>query len=225
MDNLTDRERQIYKSLRQQYGLPTTQAQLRQDLAIADNQSSYDFNFLKENADALPEVRLNRTDIFAATRIGMYMFQVTIGQEARGVLQTYPNQVHFADNASPTHLELFYNGIMTSKVNNTIIYEKFPTRKFRAVPQAQETAAVKNSEQTWKDGMIPVEPRIILNGNQKNEFSVKVPLFSAAAVAAATSATIKNYLVLVLEGFLISGAADKHSMELNRKQAARMHRA
>jgi len=218
MNNLIERERQVYQSLRQTYGLPTTPAQLRQDIEIADNQTAYDFNFLAENEVSLPEVRLPRTDIFAATRIGMYIMQVTDGQEARGILQTYPNATHFADNATPAHLEIFYNGIVTSKVNNTIVYEKFNTRKFRVVPETQESATIVHSMQGWEAGMIPVEPRIILNGNQKNEFSIKVPTFSTAAVAPATPATYSNYLILVLEGFLVSGGSDAHSAGLNRAQ-------
>ena len=221
MNNLTERERIAYEKLRKDFNLPTTQAQLRQDILIANNKTTYNFNFLRENQDALPEVKLNRTDIFLATRIGLYMYQITLGEEARSVLQTYPNPTHFADNASPEDLEIFYNGVITSQVNNTILYEKFPTRKFRSVPQTQESATLVHSQQNWQDGMIPIEPRMILNGNQKNEFNVNVPIFSGAAVAAATVATIGNYLVMVMEGFLVSGGSDKHSQMISRPASGR----
>lgn len=179
---------------------------LRQDIATKSNKSNYEFTFLQENGQAsLPEKLLSRTDLFEVTHMGLYLLMEKTAKPGSGILQTYPNSTVFTDS-TVEDLETFWNGHMSVQVNNVIVVEDFPTRKFRYVPETLKSAGNINSSYPMDAGMVELPIRIRMDGANKNNFRVETPSYDGIALVTTTAGSAIK-LVMVLEGFLIESAA------------------
>lgn len=210
-----DRSRSIYNNLDEKYpGLIKTPGYIRIEKKIYNGQTKYDFICTRDgNADTVTENKLDRNDKFVVTHMGLFLMKrlsTLIGAE---VLQSYPNEMVFADVSTDfigEHLEAIYNGKLGLKVGQTNFIEGMDLRRFRNVPTAQEltfnstTSKVANSGQTEKTGFVEMTPQVTIDGNAKAMITIDAPVASSHKVAHTTSNT-DNFIVLVLRGFLVTG--------------------
>ena len=199
--------REAYLEVKQEFdGNPIISPSfLRQEIALADGKTTYRYNFLKENTEPEAQKLLSRTDTFVVTHLGMYLLSRTGTLDFAEILHTYPNDVVFATEAPD--LEAVYNGHVDVKINNIEVFERFPTNLFRYVPETIENATnnfTMSGGFGVADGAVELPMRINMDGSQKNSFTIELPVVSGIDV---TPASGSNQLVLMLFGFLVSGAA------------------
>jgi hypothetical protein len=120
-------------------------------------------------------------------------------------LQSFPNTTYFPAVAgfNPQDLEVFYAGNVILSINNIIIINSFPMKRFRSVPQTLQSAVNTKSEMDLSDGMVPVVPYPRFSGTQTIQIQANVPIFTGMEVASATAGTV-HQLVAYAEGFLVS---------------------
>lgn len=219
-----DHERGIYQKTVDEHkanGKMVIPGFLRIEQKIVNGKTIYTYPITRDsNSDTITELKLDRNDAFKVTHLGFFLMKrvnTLIGHE---VLQTYPNYIRFPQNGSPisfdpTHLDAFYNGKLGLSVGQTKWIEAMDTRRFRIVPQAQESfttngntppsliSYVAHSEQEEKTGFIDMTPQITLDGNEKNSLFVEAPI-QAGHLVANTVANTDNFLVIIMRGLLIT---------------------
>lgn len=205
--------RETFLKLKAQWqGFPVTPHFLRQDVALGA-QNTFDFGFSLESLNTqLPQRLLNRSDLFHITRIGYFAVQEITAKRGKGVLQTYANAQHFTGMTDVTDLNYLWNGSLSVKVDLTEEITAIDTRNFFCIPQSQASATIASvqngllAESDGESGFYMPPVGILLNGSKKNTVRVELPSPSTAAGYTTSTSGSVNYLVVKLEGFLITGA-------------------
>jgi hypothetical protein len=206
---IDQRVRQKFEDLKKQYpGSVPTISFLRHEQVLKDNKSIYEFDFNSRNDALESERRLSDKDVFLALDMGLYLIAEKDAEPGSGQLLSYPAAAQFPDVATDAtagtkgfkraHLEVVYNGKMSVNVQNNIVFEALDTRRFRK----QNSAA---SEQGYNDGLVNLEPYIVLNGKNKNKVVVQIPTFGGILIESST-AGVEHRLVAYAVGILIPGA-------------------
>jgi len=206
----TDLQRANFTSLKKNPGYegktiaPST---LRLEATIRNNQSVYSFVLNRDDTNQFPtERRLDRSDRFAITKIGLFLINVDVAnRKGNAVLQSFATPGVFA--AQAPDLELFYNSILKLIVNNDVLIEGISTHMFRHVPDTQKTVAgaVENSV-TGFNGYQDITPNFVLDGSVKTDINIIAPVHNGANIQA-TTAGFENRLVLMLEGYHINNGS------------------
>ena len=216
------RDAMVEAKLKQKFGESfqgqITQSYLRMENDTVDGQGSYiyDIRSAKGNATAT-EFLLNENDSFHASYVALFLGVRPAANPAAAVLQTYPNQVVFADETAanpagtfdPNHLEAFYNGRMQLKVGDTTFIPGLDLRNSRHVPNNQQTSASTKSQQDAKNGLISLHPPFTLSGKDNNELSIIIPAANGLKVQYTTAAHagLRVFSCLYLIGYRITGGA------------------
>jgi hypothetical protein len=211
-----EQDRRAFEMLKdpQQYpaftGKVISQGYLRQQLTLVNGQASYTFNLTSNQANStpLPQKLLNVTDTFFSTRMGLFLLKQVTAEAGGFELQSYPNPTYFPAVAGPSafnpqDMEVIYNGSLSITVNNIILVNGLPTKRFRTVPQTLQSGVNSKSEMDLSDALIPIVPYPRFDGTQSIEVTVKIPTFTGMEIASATAGTTHE-LVLYTEGFLIA---------------------
>jgi len=140
-------------------------------------------------------------------------------EQARTVLQTYPNKVAFGteSNFAYSDLEALYSGALNIKVNRTVELDGFPMLPFRHVPDVQKidavtitdtqnTQAIEQSGFDFTEALVHFPTYFKLRGNQDLDIYMEYAPHSGIQVAQ-TASGYTNKLVFVAFGFLLKGAA------------------
>ncbi|MDX2248231.1 MAG: hypothetical protein SF052_15720 [Bacteroidia bacterium] len=181
---------------------------LRQDYALLDNKSQYEFSFLADTGKVdLPQKLLTRTEQFEITQVGVFLLNEKTAKPGSGVLQTYPNATVFGGGVIED-LETIYNGKLSVNVNNVKILDGFPMRRFRSVPDTLKSAG--NTESSYKpdSGLVDLPPKIRFVGNNQNSIVIDFPSYSLIDITTATAGEAFK-LVVYLSGFLISSGTSR----------------
>jgi hypothetical protein len=212
------RQRAIYNNLQKRFnmvngksrGLVISEAFLQIEKVIDNNNSQYIF---KINADAVKgrtEKGLDRNDLFVVTHHGFFLSPEDTTKEGKKILHTYPNPTAFAAlnpaNYDYTDLELIYNGTLQVKIGTTVFIDGLDMRRFRSVPETQQSAGTNRSQGDQFTGYVDTEPHIYLNGDGNNEIIVNIPGFAGAKPANDNVNTV-NKLIWIPKGFIIKGGA------------------
>jgi hypothetical protein len=218
---LSERDRAILNKLRQRAvanGISADKVQpskLRVAMLADASKSTYEFNIKKDQGTSLIHDRkLDINDSFVVADLGVMLLGEDPTKPGIGLLQSYPNNTVFAaeaSNVTPAHLNIFYNGGYRVKVGDTVYAEHIATENMLCVRTTQQSASGNFSERFGKDGTVPLNPDITLNGSAKNEITLNVPTFSGLQIQYVTAAT-RIYVVFVAYGFLISGGSKLGSM-------------
>jgi hypothetical protein len=161
---------------------------------ISTSSTTYSFDVLETQNSTLAtnELRVNLNDEFICTSIGVYI-ETLITDKTNNVvygtklLPYAPMQL----KSTFAGLTSFWNGALQIAVNNIIYLDKFDTAKCQVVPRTQENPAsaattilnaVMGSTNFGKDGMIEIEPMLVLSGAKKNTITLSLP----AAITAPT---------------------------------------
>ena len=206
---------------------------MRIEALISNGKQTYDFRIQRDNtADTVTERKVDRKDMFVMSEMGLYLMKRVSTLTGGEKLQTYVNEVEFADNSTTfigDHLNAFFNGSVKIQVGQTVLAEAIDTKRFKVVPDTQAAAAAyaainaAGAEATSSvlaaaskklaigaassrpdDGMAPMTPTYILDGDGKTVLSLYAPVHANALVAH-TAASTANYLVLYVRGFHATG--------------------
>lgn len=222
---VADRNRQIYKTVKQQVGtLIPNPAYLRVEQSLSNSKALYSFDVKKNGNEIATEIKLDRNDLFVVHSLAIFISAQVSSSIGAEVLQTYPNKVVFGTNSgfTYTHLEAVYNGYLRLKVANMVNIDNMPLLHFRHVPMTQQIAAVSSgssatatktqaidhSEFNLMSRAYPLESLIYLSGTMDINFEINIPTFSSIQIAA-TAASTTNKLVLMPIGLLVKNGAGK----------------
>jgi len=190
-------------------------SRLRSVVALANNQTTFKLPLLADQSVIAAgfENRLNPSDAFVATHIGMRWTNATAATIDEGPLFTNENSTE-ADAAAD--IGAIYGGHLDLVVNTKLVAE-WSADLFRYVPEAQAgatTAAIAGpvTYTTPLDsvgpgaGFISSYPLLItLDGSAKNEFTLNL----ASGKADIAPDTDSNYIVLDIRGFYVVGGSSK----------------
>jgi len=209
--------RSLFNSLREIYpGCIIGDSFLQMEQPLINGNTTIEFDPAKNvNSDRRTESKLDRNDIFVATHMGLFLCANSLDAAGKtkgvGVFQTYPNLQHFPAITTtpvftPANLEAVFNGRLTVKINNKEESPLIDTRRFRYVPQTQQSAAGNYSMFKLEDALVALTPTINLFGNKENKITLALP--SATDIAAQATNT-ENLVILFTKGFVIKGASLK----------------
>lgn len=210
------RERLVYERAMAEYpGKVLSKGYLRALKQINNTDNTYTLDFKAASADLNVEKKLDRNDTFIAHSITYGVAPVVSSEYGRTRPQTYPNFTAFPEVTTassefdPNDLELFWNAYITIKVGSVVQIENLATREALYVPQTQQSSASNRSQiDGAEDGIIHLEPNVILNGYDNLAVQLTVPLFSGAKVANTNSNTV-NFIWMQLNGYLIKETGNK----------------
>lgn len=210
------RERSIYNTIPTagRNGVKPVPATLRLESDALATQGQIQF-FIKQNdgnfTQHITERRLQITDTFTCTEIGLFLLKVTTaGATQSGVLRTYPNSIEFSggSGAEVAAMRGIYNGFLNITIDGVnYLPQSWDMFRHLYVPTAQNavlTAAsgtnnayVAEGYDNSQKGFYPVTPNIVFKGSSNNLISINLP--TSLAMAGTTST---NYAVLMMRGFL-----------------------
>lgn len=216
--NQSSRDRALYDKVLKMApkGTIPTLATLREERVLVNNNGTYVFEFNEQRANVrATENLLSIKDAFVANSMSLGILVERKTKPGTGVLLHYPSQHMLlqAGATSPIDLEAVFNGFLKAQIDQQVMMDKFSTRRFRYVPQNAGIAVAENIAGTVQsspvDGLVNVEPNLILRGTKKNIFTLTIPTFDAGATTsiAAIDAAFDVRVVLELNGFIIPGGA------------------
>lgn len=174
-----------------------TQSFLRLEQQLTINQSSYKFPILiNEQPITNNEQRLNLQDSFIVSAVGIQLAIKASATDTAFISQTYPDPVIFPLGAAA--LRAVFNGALTLSVNNNRLLTAWPLDRHYLAPQQQTVAgppAFVNQKDAATDGIIPMEPNIVLVGTKNNELSINLRN-AITAVDPLTFLQVKLYGIL-----------------------------
>jgi hypothetical protein len=214
----SSRDRTLYEKVQSMTpkGSVPTMATLREERVLVNNNGTYTFDFNEQKSGIRPtEALLSIKDAFVANAMSLSILVERKAKPGTGVLYHYPNphEVVKAGTVNWTDLEAIYNGQLKAQIDQQVMMDKFPTRRFRYAPQ--NTGIVSGGDvgvlqSSAVDGLVPAEPNLILRGTKKNIFTLTVPTFESGQTTAiaATDPAFDVRVVLELNGFIIPGGAN-----------------
>lgn len=143
--------------------------------ALTNNQSN------SSNVIFNTERRLELQDSLIASEIGFYVGQPVSQIDTTWDLKTYGNTQTFgAVDAGIIDSTLYSHGFLSCKVNNDVILPYRGLENFLYRPQTQQTAALgagapKDQLRLAEDGLITLEPNILLIGSKGYVFEITLP--------------------------------------------------
>ena len=192
---------------------------LQLEIALQNGKTNYQFGV--STTDQSPsmrasERRLNQNDAFVICYRGLFLKKEDASKPGSAVLQTYPNPTVFPDapnEVNTADLEAVFNSFLSVKVGDTVFAEAIDMGLSRVVNTTVQSDATKIplSERKGMDGYIAQTPIITLDGGKKNQLILNIPTWAGQLIQYSSAAT-RNYVVLKLEGFLITDGSGVGSL-------------
>ena len=218
-------------------GIVTSTSYLRAEILLSSAVNNLNFNFLaaQQSNQAQNNIVTNRllgqNDTFTALGMAFYIKKTvqaagvapTDAQQAGATLRTYANPLVFT-GAESLALEAFYNGFISVKIDTTDFIPSLPAMSFRRVATSQQlvgSAATSNSPIQADEfnqafyGKIDVKPSFEFSGSSQIQIVNNLP---TSVNASAVVNTGSNYAVMVLLGYLHSGAASEFQKRQTKAQ-------
>jgi len=215
-------------------GIVTSTSYLRAEILIDQALNNLTFNFLaaqqsnQAQNNIVTNKLLGQNDTFTALGMAFYVKKTlhgagvapTAGQQAGAVVRTWPNPLIFT-GAEALALEAFYNGSISVKIDTTDFIPALPALSFRRVATSQAlvgSSAVNNTTIQGDEfnqpfyGKVDVKPSFEFSGSSQIQIVNNLPTSVNGTAVVNTSS---NYAVMVLLGYLHSGAAS----EFNKRQS------
>ena len=199
---------------------------LRLERTVNGTFNSVNFYTLgNENSPLATEKRLEISDAFAVTKIGLFISKVgsdttpTDAELSGAILRTYPNASVFSGSGEATNLMSIYNGYLSLTVDQKVVVDSLPTNQFYQVPQTIQgvtttayvdagsgdaTTTVPRDQTVFNRGMFNSPVEITLRGQNKINWQLNLPNSTNL-----TGTSSSNQIHLVLGGFLITGGGVK----------------
>lgn len=165
----------------------TAQSRLKLPVLVTDNTNGNAFN---------TERRLQLTDVFIVSSIGVYVGNPSSSTDASFKLFTWGNPLVFTTANVAAAIEGVYdNGFLSMIVDNDQMLPAWDLQQHHRIPQTQQAAnadytasgiTLNDSFDYSTDGIVPNEPNFILTGNSNIDFSLNT-VNAMAAVQASTT--------------------------------------
>jgi hypothetical protein len=221
--------RNILQYLREKYdGFVIQESLLRMQATLTNIASTYNFQILLTGQETSIEQKIDKNDLFATNKLGLFLAQQTIAKAGNTEMLTFPNN-SLLDSTNVTVQDFYaiYNGTFFVQISTTVVYQALPMYKALNVPQTQKDTvnAAIAATSAWtspttgagtygpfenqrdKDyGFIELNNILELSGGAQNILQLNIPTFSGIKLATVT-AGIQNILIVILDGFLIKNAA------------------
>lgn len=191
-------------------GLKMSQSELRLEVNLVTTATQFIFGVTQNQANTTnvvfpTEKRLNLQDAFVANEYGIYVAQTTGNNDAAYSLRTYPNTQDFAAADVAALQSTFYsNGNFSVICNGDVVapYRGLWNHLYR--PQTQQTAALgagapADQVRPSEDGLITLEPNLLLIGTKGYQPQINLP-------AALASAAANLRCILIFKGVLAQNA-------------------
>ena len=187
--------------------LKLSQHEIRLECNLVTTATNFKFGLTPQQTNTsnlafLTENRLQMQDSLVANEYGVYIAQTAGQNDTNFALSTYPNTQRFpAVGQVDALLNTFYsNGFFRLTCNNDVIMPYRGLFNHLYVPQSQQTAALgaaspNDQVRGAEDGMVTMEPNILLIGSKGYVPEIVLP--AALAVAAANIRAI-----LIFRGIL-----------------------
>mgnify|MGYP001259054650 CR=1 FL=1 len=220
-------------------GIVTSTSYLRAEILLSSAVNNLNFNFLaaQQSNQAQNNIVTNRllgqNDTFTALGMAFYIKKTvkaagattvpTDAQQAGAVLRTYANPLVFT-GAESLALEAFYNGFISVKIDTTDFIPSLPAMSFRRVATSQQlvgSSATSNSPIQNDEfnqafyGRVDVKPSFEFSGSSQIQIVNNLP---TSVDGTAVVNTGSNYAVMVLLGYLHSGAASEFQKRQTKAQ-------
>lgn len=188
-------------------GLKFSQHEIRLETLITNNSATFKFALTNNQNNSANQIfatenRLQIQDSLIGYEYGLFIAATTGTTDTAFKLDTYPNTQDFiAADVAALQSSFYSNGSLGITANKDIImpYRGLFNHLYR--PQTQQTAALgagspADQIRGAEDGMITMEPNILLIGSKGYDIVIQLP-------AAMSSGTLSNVrAVLIFRGYL-----------------------
>lgn len=186
--------------------LKLSQSEIRLEVNLSTVNNSFIFGVLNNQANTnniqfATEKRLNQSDTLCVNEYGIFVGQAAGNNDAAYTLETYGNtQIFAAADAAALDSTFYSNGGFMITCNNDIVAPYRGLFNHWYKPQTQQTAALgagspKDQIRGAEDGIITMEPNILLVGSKNYQPQIILP-------AAMASAAANLRAVLIMRGIL-----------------------
>lgn len=174
-----------------------TQSYLRLELALAANQTNYNFQILNQTTGSQfnTEKRLNLQDSFVIAELAVLIAKPSSSTDSNFELDTYANTVKYTNAGA---MNALYNGELQAKINNDVVLPGWDLQRHFYRPQTQQTAAANSpldQKRLAEDAFYAVEPNIVCVGSKNTQFSIVLPQALSAVDA-------NSRVILLMRGIL-----------------------
>lgn len=187
-------------------GLKLSQSEIRLEVNLTTTNTQFKFGVTPNaqnttNVQFLTEKRLEMQDSFVANEYGIFVAQTAGNNDAAFQLRTYPNTQDFAAaDAAALRTTFYSNGAFRMTCNNDVImpYRGLVNHLYEG--QTQQTAALGAASpgdqfRGSEDGLITLEPNVLLIGSKGYIPEIVLP-------AALASAAANLRCILIFKGIL-----------------------
>lgn len=211
------KERAIIELLRSEFpemkGL--TEGEVFQMTKITNGDSSYKFGLVgPTDYSKLPELLINDKNLFVCTALRMVLVKQAAAKPMAITPYSYPNKEEFGANYND--LEVFFNGLMTFRVNTDVVFEDLRTSCFRHVPEQIRQAAVASvsaervhDSYSARQGSKELDAPVVINGNNTNTLEINIRSSAGLSIQGPGSG-VEHYVGIQLFGVTLPGAAREH---------------
>jgi hypothetical protein len=199
---------------------------LRIGQQLTNSQMQYSFNPLVVGNEAVTDVKLDKNDIFAVTRIGLFLSNRTLANPGNEQLLTFPAGSStsgapaglYQTGVNINDLYCIYNGFLNIVVNTVQIYDKLDTMRFLYVPNTQSNSQTGinatpaysynfANEREYNKVFYPLKNLLELSGAGQNQISLNIPGYTGMGIQGTTTTTTANFVSLYFDGFLVKNVA------------------
>jgi len=194
-------------------GIPIlTESSLRLEQFIGAQTTQYNFPVLAGQSsvgsvNVLPtEVRLETNDNFHIAQIGFYLAVTNDATDVDFRLLTNNNEIAFGAADVALNYGIIYNGLLKININQVDVLTNYRLNKHFVVNQTQRLSAAVNNNfdqiDMEYDGLIPLQPSIMLSGAYTNIITINLPAAVTLALALNNSR-----IVMIYDGLRAQNAA------------------
>lgn len=200
------------------------EAKIRLEQDITAGRTQYTFTLKQEtnNIDGVREMALARNDVFIPNRMSVF---IAIVDTTTGVETLYP-YIPVNDGTNPSvhaagfttdAAKVFYDGVLSWTVDNTVMIIGYPMERYMQVPKVQgafvldssDAAVSEQIQSEWSiDKMAKLLlPKYTIAGTRDHKIQINLPN-NAATLSFPVTSGYKAKLVLYMDGFKVVGGCE-----------------
>lgn len=193
-----------------------TQSTLRLEQALIVGRTQYTFGVLTSDLgsnNSQPtntEVRLRQQDSFITSNLAYRLAEPASVADTTYVDTTYPSPTIFAAAGEAAALETLYKGQLRVTVNGEVILPTLHMGRFRFVPTTQKQTGAANANaiaydaiDNSSDGVMIMEPNLVLIGSKGNIIEINLPTGVAVIGTAGFTRHVQEYRGLLAQNSTI----------------------
>ena len=227
MENIADIMRERFVLLNQEYAsysggkVYPEHSKLRIEVPLVAGVGRYQFDIKKTNITNSREQALDRNDVFVPNFMGLFLSLQSTTKPATEVLRSFPaindgaNPSGYAAGFQNDDAEAIYNGKLVWLVDNGVLFNAYPTERFKRVPRTQsgfvldsnDAAVVESVKPNWDivSACDVVIPKLTIAGTRDHNITVN---FDAQGLTFPVTTGFVPVLVLYMDGYLIKGGCE-----------------